>query len=60
MRIEGERFVFPGGGTSFPHGVEWYVGQISKVVPLRSGEIRTVMDIGCGVSDFVNDVVCLF
>lgn len=50
MRIEGDKFVFPGGGTSFPRGVEWYVGQISKVVPLKTGEIRTVLDIGCGVS----------
>ncbi|KAG0476746.1 hypothetical protein HPP92_013118 [Vanilla planifolia] len=54
IRIEGDKFVFPGGGTSFPHGVEGYVGHIAKVVPLKTGEVRTVLDIGCGVASFGN------
>ncbi|PKA59302.1 putative methyltransferase PMT19 [Apostasia shenzhenica] len=57
VRIEGDKLVFPGGGTSFPHGVEWYVGKISKVVPLRTGEVRTVLDIGCGVASFGNHLL---
>lgn len=50
VRLEGERFVFPGGGTSFPMGAKGYVDLIKKFVPLKSGKIRTVLDVGCGVS----------
>lgn len=50
IRLEGDRFVFPGGGTSFPGGVKDYVDVIMKVLPLASGSIRTVLDVGCGVS----------
>ncbi len=31
-------------------GVKGYVDEIKQVVPLKSGNIRTVLDIGCGVS----------
>ena len=52
VRLEGERFVFPGGGTSFPEGVKGYVDALKRVlpVPLESGDIRTALDVGCGVS----------
>lgn len=50
VRLEGDRFVFPGGGTSFPGGVKDYVHVIMSVLPLASGSIRTVLDVGCGVS----------
>lgn len=52
VRLEGERFVFPGGGTSFPQGVKGYVDALKSVlpVPLESGVIRTALDVGCGVS----------
>lgn len=52
VRLEGDRFVFPGGGTSFPSGVKDYVDVILRILPLASGSIRTVLDIGCGVSSF--------
>ncbi|XP_044478668.1 probable methyltransferase PMT19 [Mangifera indica] len=52
VRLEGERFVFPGGGTSFPMGAKGYVDLIKKFVPLKSGKIRTVLDVGCGVASF--------
>lgn len=52
VRLEGDRLVFPGGGTSFPSGVKGYVDQIAQIVPLRTGDVRTVLDIGCGVSGF--------
>ncbi|XP_062144873.1 probable methyltransferase PMT19 isoform X1 [Alnus glutinosa] len=52
VRLQGDRFVFPGGGTSFPKGVKGYVDEIKQVVPLKSGNIRTVLDIGCGVASF--------
>ncbi|ESQ38938.1 hypothetical protein EUTSA_v10001370mg [Eutrema salsugineum] len=52
IRLEGERFAFPGGGTSFPSGVKDYVDVILDVLPLTSGSIRTVLDVGCGVASF--------
>ncbi|XP_013623994.1 PREDICTED: probable methyltransferase PMT19 [Brassica oleracea var. oleracea] len=52
VRLERDRFVFPGGGTSFPGGVKDYVDVIMKVLPLASGSIRTVLDVGCGVASF--------
>lgn len=53
VRLEGDRFVFPGGGTSFPEGVKGYVDALNRLlpVPLESGHIRTALDVGCGVSN---------
>lgn len=51
VRLQGDDLlVFPGGGTSFPKGVNGYVDLIKRVVPLKSGKIRTALDVGCGVS----------
>ncbi|GFY92916.1 S-adenosyl-L-methionine-dependent methyltransferases superfamily protein [Actinidia rufa] len=52
VRLEGDRLVFPGGGTSFPKGVEGYIEEINGVLPLKKGNIRTVLDVGCGVASF--------
>ncbi|OMO79607.1 putative S-adenosyl-L-methionine-dependent methyltransferase protein [Corchorus olitorius] len=52
VRLEGDKLVFPGGGTSFPKGVKSYVEEINKVLPLKSGKIRTALDVGCGVASF--------
>ncbi|KAI4334758.1 hypothetical protein L6164_013470 [Bauhinia variegata] len=52
VRLEGDRFVFPGGGTSFPDGVKGYVDGLRHVLPLESGNIRTALDVGCGVASF--------
>ncbi|KAK6266168.1 hypothetical protein QUC31_017005 [Theobroma cacao] len=52
VRLEGDKLVFPGGGTSFPKGVKGYIEEIKKVLPLKSGKIRTVLDVGCGVASF--------
>ncbi|TKY50548.1 methyltransferase PMT19 [Spatholobus suberectus] len=52
VALRGDRFVFPGGGTSFINGVKGYVDAISRLVPLKSGKIRTVLDVGCGVASF--------
>lgn len=49
VRVEGNVLVFPGGGTSFPSGVKGYVEEMASIVPLQNGEIRTAIDIGCGV-----------
>lgn len=50
VRLVRDRFVFPGGGTSFQKGVKGYIDVLKKMVPLESGVIRTVLDTGCGVS----------
>ncbi|EEF31835.1 probable methyltransferase PMT19 [Ricinus communis] len=52
VRLEGDLLVFPGGGTSFKKGVKGYVDDIRRIVPLKSGSIRTVLDVGCGVASF--------
>ncbi|KAL9436676.1 hypothetical protein AB3S75_022679 [Citrus x aurantiifolia] len=53
VRLQGDDLlVFPGGGTSFPKGVNGYVDLIKRVVPLKSGKIRTALDVGCGVASF--------
>lgn len=50
VTLKGDLFVFPGGGTSFPNGVKGYVDALNRILPLDSGHIRTVLDVGCGVS----------
>ncbi|GAV69655.1 Methyltransf_29 domain-containing protein [Cephalotus follicularis] len=52
VRLEGDKLVFPGGGTSFPMGARDYVDGINRIVPLKSGSVRTVLDVGCGVASF--------
>ncbi|XP_052141524.1 probable methyltransferase PMT19 [Oryza glaberrima] len=36
----------------FPKGVGTYVEQLAGMVPLRGGEVRTALDVGCGVASF--------
>lgn len=50
VRLEGDRLFFPGGGTSFAMGVKGYISEMNRIVPLKSGSVRTVLDVGCGVS----------
>ncbi|KAK6781782.1 hypothetical protein RDI58_019578 [Solanum bulbocastanum] len=52
VQVEGDRLRFPGGGTMFPHGADAYIDDISEVVPLTSGTIRTAIDTGCGVASW--------
>lgn len=52
VKFEGDRFVFPGGGTMFPNGADKYIEDIGKMIDLRDGSIRTALDTGCGVSFF--------
>lgn len=51
IRVDGDKFRFPGGGTMFPRGADAYIDDIAKLVPLSDGTIRTVVDTGCGVSE---------
>jgi len=50
IQVEGDKFRFPGGGTMFPHGADAYIDDISKLISLSDGTIRTAVDTGCGVS----------
>ncbi|RZS08826.1 hypothetical protein BHM03_00039848 [Ensete ventricosum] len=50
IRVDGDKFLFPGGGTMFPDGADAYIDDIDRLIPLRDGSIRTAIDTGCGVS----------
>ncbi|CAJ1977094.1 unnamed protein product [Sphenostylis stenocarpa] len=52
IRSDGERFVFPGGGTTFPNGADVYIEDIGKLINLKDGSIRTALDTGCGVASW--------
>ncbi|KAL1208675.1 putative methyltransferase PMT10 [Cardamine amara subsp. amara] len=54
IRVEKDKFVFPGGGTQFIHGADQYLDQISKMIPGITFGTRTrvALDIGCGVASF--------
>lgn len=50
MQKQGEKFIFPGGGTMFPNGVGEYLDQMEELIPgMKDGTIRTALDTGCGV-----------
>ncbi|KAK8449422.1 hypothetical protein SEVIR_7G216500v4 [Setaria viridis] len=50
IRVDGDKFRFPGGGTMFPRGAGAYIDDIGKIIPLHDGSIRTALDTGCGNS----------
>ncbi|ONK75448.1 uncharacterized protein A4U43_C03F16940 [Asparagus officinalis] len=50
VQYEGHVFRFPGGGTQFPQGAEAYIDQLSTVIPIANGTVRTALDTGCGVA----------
>ncbi|XVF33400.1 hypothetical protein REPUB_Repub17cG0165400 [Reevesia pubescens] len=52
VKVEGERFKFPGGGTMFPRGADAYIDDIDKLINLKDGSIRTAIDTGCGVASW--------
>ncbi|KAL6882605.1 hypothetical protein ACP4OV_011295 [Aristida adscensionis] len=52
MKHEGSYFIFPGGGTMFPDGAEQYIDKLTQHIPLKSGVLRTGLDMGCGVASF--------
>ncbi|KAL6531112.1 hypothetical protein OROHE_014181 [Orobanche hederae] len=47
-------FVFPGGGTQFKNGVNFYIESIVKMLPVIEWgkKTRVVLDVGCGVASF--------
>ncbi|KAG9453204.1 hypothetical protein H6P81_006108 [Aristolochia fimbriata] len=52
IRVDGDKFRFPGGGTMFPNGADAYIDDIERLIPLRDGSIRTAVDTGCGVASW--------
>ncbi|CAI0444949.1 unnamed protein product [Linum tenue] len=55
---EGEKFLFPGGGTMFPNGVGEYVDHMVELIPeMKDGTIRTAIDTGCGVASWGGDLL---
>ncbi|XP_047973022.1 probable methyltransferase PMT20 [Salvia hispanica] len=58
LRKEGEKFLFPGGGTMFPKGVSHYVDLMQDLIPaMKDGTIRTAIDTGCGVASWGGDLL---
>nr|KYP74903.1 hypothetical protein KK1_007597 [Cajanus cajan] len=52
IRSDGDRFIFPGGGTTFPNGAQAYIEDIGKLINLKDGSLRTALDTGCGVASW--------
>ncbi|XP_078437604.1 S-adenosyl-L-methionine-dependent methyltransferases superfamily protein [Wolffia australiana] len=58
LRKEGEKFLFPGGGTMFPKGVGAYVDLMEELIPgMKDGSVRTAIDTGCGVASWGGDLL---
>ncbi|KAF0934278.1 hypothetical protein E2562_024468 [Oryza meyeriana var. granulata] len=58
LRKEGDRFIFPGGGTMFPNGVGAYADLMAELIPgMRDGTVRTALDTGCGVASWGGDLL---
>ncbi|KAG8375197.1 hypothetical protein BUALT_Bualt10G0075300 [Buddleja alternifolia] len=58
LKKEGEKFLFPGGGTMFPNGVSSYVDLMQDLIPgMKDGTIRTAIDTGCGVASWGGDLL---
>ncbi|PPS19330.1 hypothetical protein GOBAR_AA01245 [Gossypium barbadense] len=48
MKEEGPYFIFPGGGTMFPNRALPYIDKLRRFMPIKSGIIRTALDMGYG------------
>ncbi|KAH0456205.1 hypothetical protein IEQ34_014112 [Dendrobium chrysotoxum] len=58
LKKDGDRFLFPGGGTMFPNGVSKYVDLMENLIPeMKDGTIRTAIDTGCGVASWGGDLL---
>uniref|UniRef100_A0A803N850 Methyltransferase n=1 Tax=Chenopodium quinoa TaxID=63459 RepID=A0A803N850_CHEQI len=58
MVVNGEKINFPGGGTHFHDGADKYIIALARMLKFpgeilsNGGNIRTVLDVGCGVASF--------
>ncbi|GMH06800.1 hypothetical protein Nepgr_008640 [Nepenthes gracilis] len=58
MVVNGDKINFPGGGTHFHDGADKYIFALARMLKFpgdklnNGGNIRTVLDVGCGVASF--------
>lgn len=58
MVVNGDKINFPGGGTHFHYGADKYIISLARMLKFpgdrlsNGGNIRTVLDVGCGVASF--------
>ncbi|PSR97968.1 Methyltransferase [Actinidia chinensis var. chinensis] len=58
MVVKGEKIIFPGGGTHFHYGADKYIASLANMLNFSNnnlnneGNLRTVLDVGCGVASF--------
>ncbi|KAF7129820.1 hypothetical protein RHSIM_Rhsim10G0014000 [Rhododendron simsii] len=58
MVVDGDKIKFPGGGTHFHDGADKYISAIAGMLKFpgdklsNGGNIRNVLDVGCGVASF--------
>ncbi|XP_030953754.1 probable methyltransferase PMT9 [Quercus lobata] len=58
MVVNGDKINFPGGGTHFHDGADKYIIALAKMLKFsgdklhNGGNIRNVLDVGCGVASF--------
>eukprot|EP00262_Sarcandra_glabra_P004239 TRINITY_DN1519_c4_g1_i1.p1 TRINITY_DN1519_c4_g1~~TRINITY_DN1519_c4_g1_i1.p1 ORF type:complete len:626 (+),score=88.56 TRINITY_DN1519_c4_g1_i1:223-2100(+) len=58
MVVNGDKINFPGGGTHFHDGADKYITALAKMLKFPDdklndgGNIRNVLDVGCGVASF--------
>ncbi|KAF6137206.1 hypothetical protein GIB67_030970 [Kingdonia uniflora] len=58
MEKKGNKITFPGGGTHFHNGADKYIEAIARMLKFprdklnNGGNIRTILDVGCGVASF--------
>lgn len=58
MVVNGDKINFPGGGTHFHYGADKYIVSLAQMLNFpndklnNNGNIRNVLDVGCGVASF--------
>lgn len=58
MVVNGDKITFPGGGTHFHYGADKYIIGLAQMLKFpgdklnNGGNIRNVLDVGCGVASF--------
>ncbi|GKV07826.1 hypothetical protein SLEP1_g19539 [Rubroshorea leprosula] len=58
MVVDGDKIKFPGGGTHFHDGADKYIIGLAQMLKFpddklhNGGNIRNVLDVGCGVASF--------
>uniref|UniRef100_A0A0E0LBK3 Methyltransferase n=1 Tax=Oryza punctata TaxID=4537 RepID=A0A0E0LBK3_ORYPU len=58
LRKEGDRFIFPGGGTMFPNGGGAHADLMAELIPgTRDGMVCTTLDTGCRITSSGGDLL---